>query len=150
MDGLKKDNKKVTYNTFITWDAKNNLFLSSFGKQTIEITAFPGSKKNKNMWTPEELFVASVEGSFKDAFIDYAKRNSFEFLNYESEAEGVLADIGEGLRFIEIKICPLILVSSSSQIKKAQELIKLAEKNSFISNFIKCKTSVYPIIKTGA
>jgi hypothetical protein len=26
------------------------------------------------MWTPEELFVASVEGIIKDAFVDTAKK----------------------------------------------------------------------------
>lgn len=122
MDRITKDNKKVTYNTVITCNAKKKLFLSSPGKQTIDITAYPLSKKNKNMWTPEELFVASVEGSVKDAFIDYAKRNNFEFLNYESEGEGILADTGVGLRFIEIKICPVVMVSSRGRSGKRKNL----------------------------
>ena len=149
MEGITKGNKISTHKTIVTWNEEKKVFLCSFGKQTIEIAASQESKKHEGMWTPEELFVASVQGFIKDAFVDYAKRSNFEFLSYESEAEGVVEKVEDNFMFTEIKIRPQIVVASSGQIEKAKELIELAGKNCFISNFITCKVSVYPEIKIG-
>jgi organic hydroperoxide reductase OsmC/OhrA len=149
MEGKTNDNKRFTHKTVVTWDEEKKAFLCSLGKQTIEIAASPESKKHEGMWTPEELFVASIEGFIKDAFIDSAKRNNLEILSYESEKQGIVEKAGDKLMFTEIKIRPQIVVASSGQIEKAKELIELAGKNCFIPNFITCKVSVYPEIKVG-
>ena len=51
--------------------------------------------------------------------------------------------------FIEIKIRTQIIVATNSQIEKAKELINLAKKNCFISNFITAKITITPEIKVG-
>ena len=94
-----------------------------------------------------ELFVVSVEGFVKDAFIDLAKKNGLAFLSYESTAQGVIEKVEGKLRFTEIKIWPWIVVASSGQIEKAKELIKLAGENSALLNLVKCKISIYPEIR---
>ncbi|MDP2922684.1 MAG: OsmC family protein [Candidatus Omnitrophota bacterium] len=147
MEDIKKRNKKSIYKTTVTWSEERKAFLCSLGKQTIEIAASLESKKHEGMWTPEKLFVASVEGFIKDTFVDYAKRSNFEFLSYESEAEGAVEKVEDKFMFSEIKIRPKIIVALCSQIEKAKELIGLAEKNCFISNSIACKVTVYPEIK---
>ncbi|MDD4995770.1 MAG: OsmC family protein [Patescibacteria group bacterium] len=149
MEGITKGNKRFTHKIVVTWNEEKKVFLCSFDKQTVEIVASPESKKHEGMWTPEELFVASIEGFIKDAFVDFAKKDGFEFLSYESEADWVVEKVEDKLMFTEIKIWPQIAVASSGQIGKANELIELTVKNCFISNFITCKVSVYPEIKIG-
>ena len=143
------ENKIATHKAVVTWDDEKKAFLCSLGKKTIEIAASSESKKHEGMWTPEELFIASVEGFLKDSFVNHAKRNSFDFLSYESKAEGTIEKTGDRLVFSEIKIKPKIAVKLNSQIEKAKELIRLAEKDCFTSNFITAKITVYPEIKTG-
>jgi len=149
MEDMRKENKIVTHKAVVTWDDKKEAFLCSLGKKTIEIAASPESKKHEGIWTPEELFIASVEGFLKDSFVNHAKRNSFNFLSYETKAEGTIEKIGDKLVFSEIKINPKIAVKLNSQIKKAKELIGLAEKDCFVSDFITAKITVYPEIKVG-
>ncbi|MDD5155844.1 MAG: OsmC family protein [Candidatus Omnitrophica bacterium] len=149
MEGITKDNKRFTHKTVVTWDEEKKAFLCSLGRQTIEIAAPPESKKHEGMRTPQELFVASVEGFIKDAFADSAKKSGFEFLGYESEAEGVIEKVEDRLMFTEIKIRPQITVASDIQTGEAKELIELAVKNCFILNFITCKVNIYPEIKIG-
>lgn len=149
MEDITKGNNKFTYKTVVTWNEEKKVFLCSFGEQTIEIAASPESKKHEGMWTPEELFVASIEGFIKDAFIDSAKKSGFEFLSYESRAEWVVEKVEDKFMFTEIKIWPQIAVASSGQIGKAKELIEIARKDCFIINFVKCKIDVYPKIKIG-
>jgi organic hydroperoxide reductase OsmC/OhrA len=144
-----KDNKRFTHKTVITWDKKKNAFLCSLGKKTIEIAESLECKKHDDMWTPKELFVASIEGFVKDAFIDLAKNNGLEFLSYASTAQGVIEKAEDKLRFAEIKVWPSIVVASSGQIEKAKELIKLAGENCAIANLVTCKISVYPEIESS-
>ena len=146
---MMKDNKRFTHKTVITWDKKKNVFLCSLGNKTIEIAESLEFKKHDDMWTPNELFVASVEGFVKDAFIDLAKKNALEFLSYASNAQGVIEKVEDKLRFAEIKIRPRIVVASSGQIEKAKELIKLAGENCAIANLVTCKISVYSEIESS-
>jgi len=140
-------NKKFTYKTTVTWNEEKKVFLSSFGKQTIEISAPAEFKGRAGVWTPEDLFVASVNACIKTTFLHYAQRENFDFLTYESEAEGILEKVENKIMFSEIKVTPKITVASDSQIQKAKELMGLAEKNCFISNSIAAKVMVYPEIK---
>ncbi|MBU1928785.1 MAG: OsmC family protein [Candidatus Omnitrophica bacterium] len=147
MSHISKSRKSFTHKTVITWNEKKKTFLCSLGKKTIEIAESLESKKHDDMWTPKELFVTSVEGFVKGAFIDLAKKNGLEFLSYESTAQGVIEKVENKFRFAEIKVWPRIAIVSSGQIEKAKELIELAGKNFFTSNFIRCKLSIYPEIK---
>jgi len=149
MEKAEKKDKRFTHKTVVTWDDKKKSFLSSFGNKRIEIAASPESKKHAGMWTPEELFIASMEGFLRDSFIGHAKRDNFEFLRYESKAEGAVETVDGKSRFSEIKIRPRIVVSSNGQIEKAKELISLAEKDCFISNFITAKITVNSEIRVG-
>jgi organic hydroperoxide reductase OsmC/OhrA len=149
MEDTPEKGKKVTHKAVVTWDKEKEVFLCSLDKRTIEIAESPESKKHEDMWTPEELFIASVEGFLKDSFANHAKRNDFEFLSYKSKAEGTIEKINGKLAFSEIKIKPRITVSSNQQIEKAIELIELAEKDCFKSDFITAKIIVCPEIRVG-
>lgn len=143
-------NKKFIYKTTVTWREEKKGFLCSFGKETIEIATPPEFKGHEGMWTPEDLFVASVNVCIKTTFLYYAQKNNFEFLGYESDAEGILERVENKFMFSEIKVMPKIVVTLSNQIEKAKELIKLAEEDCVISNSIVSKVTVYPEISIGA
>ena len=147
MGGIKKKDKKFSYKTVVTWNEERKGFLCSFGKQTIEIAAPPEFKGHQGIWTPEDLFVASVNACIKTTFVHYARKNNFEFLSYESQAEGILERVENKFMFSEIKIKPEIVVASNSQIEKAKELIGFAQDNCIISNSIESKVTVYPDIR---
>ena len=149
MEDIKKDKKRFIHMAVVTWSEEKKAFLCSFGKQTIEIAASQESKGHEGVFTPEGLFVDSIEGFIKDAFIDSAKRNNLEILSYESEGHGIVEKVEDKLMFTEIKIRPQIVISTNGHAGEAKELIELAGKNCSISNFIRCKVSVYPEIKVG-
>jgi len=149
METMQSKNRKGTHRAVVRWDKEKEVFLCSFGRNTIEIAESSECKKREGVWTPEELFIASIEGFLKDAFIDQAKRNNLDFLNYESKVEGIITKVKGKLTFSEIKIRPRITVSSNQQIEKAIELIELAEKDCFKSDFITAKITVYPEIRIG-
>ena len=139
-------NKKFTYKTAVTWREEMKGFLCSFGKETIEIAAPPEFKGHEGMWTPEDLFVASVNVCIKTTFLHYAKKEGLELLSYESDAEGILEKVEKQLLFSEIKVTPKIVVASNEDIEKAKKLVELSKKNCLISNSIKSKVTVLPVV----
>ncbi len=149
MDTMQSENKKGTHRAVVRWDKERKVFLCSIGKNTLEIAESVECKKREGIWTPEELFVASIEGFLKNAFIDQAKKSNFDFLKYESKAKGAITKAKGKLAFSEIEIRPRIAVSSNRQIEKAIELIELAEKVCFKSDFITAKITVCPEIRIG-
>ena len=149
MGYIKQKARKFIYRTSVSWTEEKKGILCSAGKPVIEVATPPEFKGHEGMWTPEELFVASVNICIKTTFLYYAQRDEFEFVSYESEAEGVLERVEDKFMFSEIKIKPKITVALKDQIKKAKELIKLAEENCLISNSIKSKIEVIAEIKTA-
>ena len=149
MENIEKINKNVAHKAVVAWDEGKKAFRCSFNKQIIEVATVPAQlQKHKEAWTPEELFLASLKSFLKEAFVDYAKRNSFEFLSYESEAEGVIEKVGDKLMFTEIEIRPYIVVYSSSQIEKAKEFIRAAKEDCFIFSSLAAMVMVYPEIQS--
>ncbi|MBU4311373.1 MAG: OsmC family protein, partial [Candidatus Omnitrophica bacterium] len=144
MGDIKPKSKKFVYKTKVSWVKEKKGILSSSGKPDIEIAVPPEFKGHENIWTPEELFVASVNACIKTTFLYYAQKQSLEFLSYESEAEGILKRIENRFIFTEIKIMPKIRIIRDSQIEKAKEIITLSEKSCLISNSIKSKVEVLP------
>ena len=149
MGNIRDKSRKFIYRTSVSWTEEKKGFLCSSGKPTIEVATPPEFKGHEGIWTPEELFVASVNICIKTTFLHYAQKSNFKFLSYESEAEGILERVENQFMFSEIKVRPKIVVSSSNQIEKAKELIELAEDNCLISNSIKSKVEVSPEIKAG-
>ncbi|MBN1353783.1 MAG: OsmC family protein [Candidatus Omnitrophica bacterium] len=149
MGNSKRINRRFIYRTEVSWTEEKKGILCSPGKPSIEVATPPEFKGHEGMWTPEELFVASVNICIKTTFLHYARKSDFKFLSYESGAEGILENTGGQFMFSLIKVRPRIKVGSESQIEKAKELIELSEKNCLISNSIKSKVEVEPEISTG-
>lgn len=149
MENIEKINKNVVHKAVVSWDEEKKAFLCSFNKQTIEVATAPSQlQKHEGRWTPEELFLASLKGFLKAAFVEHAKRNNFEFLSYESEADGVIEKVGDKLMFTEIEIRPYIVVYSNSQIEKAKEFIRAAKEDCFIFSSLAAMVMVYPEIRS--
>ena len=149
MGKMRQKSRKFIYRTTVSWTEEKKGFLCSSGKPTIEVATGPEFKGHEGIWTPEELFIASINICVKTTFLHYAQRNNFKFLSYESEAEGVLEMVRNQFMFSEIKVRPKVVVTLTSQIEKAKELIELSEKNCLISNSIKSKVEVTPEIRIG-
>ena len=147
MSQIKQKAKKFVYRTYIKWHSAKRGFLSSLDKPDIAVATPPQFRGHAGIWTPEELFIASVNSCIMTTFLYYAERKSVEFLSYESETEGVLERAENQFIFSAIKVRPKVTVASSDKAERVKELIELSEKNCLISNSIKSKVRVLPEIK---
>ena len=149
MAEFKIKTKQFIYINSLRWQSEKRGLLSSFGKPDIEIATPPEFKGHVGIWSPEDLFVASVNCCIMTTFLHYAQKENLEFISYQSQAEGILELIEGRLIFSVIKVKPLVFVKQDLDRQKVKEIIELSEKNCLISNSIKCKVSVLPEIKIG-
>ena len=135
------------YRINLKWTESKKGVLSSPGKPNIEVATPPEFRGHPGIWSPEELFVASLNICIMTTFLYYAQRENVKFLSYESSAEGTLVKGEIGLIFSSVEVTPKVLVKSASEIDKIRNILALSEKNCFISNSIKSKVTIRPKIK---
>jgi len=129
--------KQFIYRNSLRWLGEKRGLLFYPDKPDIEIATPPEFKGHPGIWTPEELFVASVNTCIMTTFLHFADKQDVEFLSYESDAEGTLETIENKFRFSKIVVKPKILVNSGSEVQKVKNLIEFSKQHCLISNSIK-------------
>ena len=137
--------KKFIYKTKLKWTESKKGMLSSHGKPDIEVATPPEFKGHAGVWTPEDLFAASVNVCIMTTFLYYAQKENVELKSYQSEAEGVLEKTENGLIFTAIEIRPEVVISSKD-VEKTKRILELSEKNCLISNSIRSNVLLKPTI----
>lgn len=139
--------KVYTYRTSVKWTEQRKGVISSAGKPDIQVATPPEFKGHEGIWSPEDLFVASVNTCVMMTFLAMAERAGLAFTSYESAAEGKLELVEGKLQFTAITLKPAITLPAHADAVKAKELIEKAEANCLVSNSIKATVSLEPTIR---
>jgi len=78
--------KVFTYRTSVRWTGRKTGEASSPGKPSLAVATPPEFKGHEGFWSPEDLFVASVDACVMTTFLALAERAGVSFAAYESEA----------------------------------------------------------------
>jgi peroxiredoxin-like protein len=141
-DKMDVRSKEYLYQTVVKWTEQRKGIISCAGKPDIQVATPPEFKGHEGIWSPEDLFVASVNVCVMSTFLAFAERTGLAFSAYESSAEGRLELVGGKFQFTTITIRPSITLKSGDDADKAKELIEKAEANCLISNSIKAMVIV--------
>ena len=129
--------KVYTYRTTVKWTEQRKGLISSAGKPDIAVATPPEFKGHEGIWSPEDLFVASVNICTMSTFLAVAERAGLGFMAYESESEGTLELVDGKFQMTKIVIRPAVTLKPGEDAVKARELLHKAEANCLISNSIK-------------
>jgi organic hydroperoxide reductase OsmC/OhrA len=133
------------YNTSVKWTGQRRGTLSSFGLPDLAISTPPEFKGEPGIWTPEHLFVAAAEICLMATFIGISEISKLKVAEYRSEARGRLEKAeGQGLRFTEIVITPLIELENIEQQQIAERVMAKAEKTCLVANSMLTTIRVEP------
>ena len=139
MSEPKIKSRQFIYRNSLRWQGQRKGLLSCPDKPDIEIATPPEFKGHVGIWTPEELFVASVNTCIMTTFLHYADKQGVGFLSYESDAEGILEKVADRFMFSKIIIKPRLLVNSNSELEKVKGLIEFAKQHCLISSSIRAE-----------
>jgi peroxiredoxin-like protein len=141
---VKKAYKVFRFESEVRWKSGRCGKVCASGRPELEVSSPPVFKGEPGVWTPEDMFVASVNACTLMTFAAFAQHKGLDVAGYESDAEGVLEFQEGSYRFTEIILHPHITVKSQDDVDKAREIIESAHQKCLISNSITAQVKVFP------
>lgn len=144
------------YNVDITWNQERKGVICSpelncDTNNCIEVATPPEFPKGiSGIWSPEHLFTAAVNSCLMTTFLAIAENSNLEFENFSCQSKGKL-DKSEGkLLMTEIILEPTLIITNEKDYEKAMKILEKSEKACLISNSIKSKVTMYPVVKIAS
>ena len=144
------------YTVNIQWDHDRRGIMCSpdIGKphlqQTscIEIATPPEFPKGiPGIWSPEHLFTASVSSCLMTTFLAIAENSKLSFSSFSCKSKGKLEKIDSRFSMSEIMLEPHVTIEDEKDREKAERIIRKSEEACLISNSIKSKVVLSPVIE---
>lgn len=133
------------YTTDVEWIGERRGDLGAPNLPGLVVDAPPEFNGHEGSWTPEHLFVASVNSCFMTTFLAIAENSKFDFVSLRIEANGKLEKLdGQGFMITEIVLRPRLALRDARGTERALRILQKAERNCLISNSIKTQVTVEP------
>lgn len=140
---------KYFYDTSVTWVQDRIGTLSSPTFDSFKVATPPEFPKGvPNIWSPEHLFVASVNVCLMTTFTAVAENSKLEILSYSCEAKGKMEKLDGKFMFSEIQLEPVIKLKFEKDIERAERILHKSENICPVSNSLKTKIVLNPQIIT--
>jgi len=141
--------KIYTYRTTVTWSEGKRGVVASPGKPDLQVATPPEFKGHEGIWSPEDLFVASVNVCVMSTFLAFAERAGLAFTGYQSDAEGRVELVEGKLQVTAVMLKPRLTVKAGEDVSKAKELLAKAEANCLVSNSVKTNVTIEPTVSAA-
>ncbi len=137
-----------TYEVNLKWTVNRKGVLSSpLLPQQIEVATPPEFPKGmKGIWTPEHLFVASINSCLMTTFLAIAENSKLEFIGFESNAVCNIAIIEGKHTITEIILKPKVTIPHTQKQDRAIHILEMSKRTCLISNAIKATILMEPEI----
>lgn len=134
--------KSFSYSTALAWTGGRIGILSSESKPLIQVSSPPEFKGQAGNWTPEDLFVGTVEMCQMLTFLALAQKQHLPLVSYKSTAQGALEFVDGTYRFTHIVITPSVVVEAPATEIETQALLREAHKRCLIANSIRASIEI--------
>lgn len=128
-------NKGTGTSSYRDYDRNHDIVINN--KIIIKGSADPIFHGDKTVHNPEDLLLASLSACHMMSYLHVCVKNGIVVTDYIDNATGIMIvnDDGSG-HFIEVTLNPIVTISDESQLAKANELHKQANKLCFIANSV--------------
>jgi peroxiredoxin-like protein len=137
------------YEVKVNWEADRKGLMSSPVLNTnIEVATPPEFPKGMpGIWSPEHLLVAAVNSCLMTTFLAIAENFKFDFIDFESNADGTLEKVDGKFMMSEVILSPVLTIAPDADKEKALRILEKSEAACLISNSVKAKIVFKPEIK---
>lgn len=149
--------KQHTYQTTIQWtgnsgngtsgyrDYERDYTISVEGKPSISGSSDPAFRGDKTKYNPEDLLLASIASCHMLWYLHLCSEAGVIVVEYSDTASGLMIETATGGgRFSAVTLYPVVTVSESSMVDKANELHHKATELCFIANSLNFKIDHQP------
>ena len=114
----------------------------------IEIATPPEFPKGiAGIWSPEHLFTAAVSSCLMTTFLSIAENSRLEFISFTCRSKGKLEKVDGKFLMTEVLLEPYVTIMHEQDREKALRVINKSADVCLISNSIKSKVIISPVIK---
>jgi len=137
------------YEVKLNWESERKGLMSyPVLNSNIEVATPPEFPNGvAGIWSPEHLLVAAVNSCLMTTFLAIAENSKFEFINFESKADGKLEKVDGKFMISEIVLSPVLTLSIEADKEKALRILQKSEAACLISNSIKSTIVFEPEIR---
>jgi organic hydroperoxide reductase OsmC/OhrA len=133
------------YETEIEWTKEKEGQIKAPTLPVMGVGAPPEFKGREGQWTPEHLFVASINTCFMLTFLAITENSKLPLVSFTSTAKGKLEKVpGSGYQITEIVIKPRVVIASVSDLGRMPRILEKSKENCFVSNSIKGTITIEP------
>lgn len=136
-------NKGTGTSSYRAYD-RNHIILID-GKPTLEGSADPTFHGDKTKHNPEDLLVASLSACHMMSYFHVCVKAGVTVVDYQDNASGTMLTEGDGGRFSEVILNPIVTITDASQVDLANELHKKANELCFIANSVNFPVGHNPV-----
>jgi len=141
------------YNVDVNWNEERKGVMCSpelirDAGSCIEVATPPEFPKGiSGIWSPEHLFTAAVSSCLMTTFLAIAENSKLAFSNFSCKSKGKLEQIDGKFLMTEIILEPTVIIADEKDKERAERILQKSEAACLISNSIKSKITMNPIIK---
>lgn len=101
------------------------------------------------IWSPEHLFTASVSSCLMTTFLAIAENSKLSFTDFYCHSQGKLEQVDGQFMMSEIRLEPTVTISNEADRDKALRILEKSERACLISNSVKSKITMVPVVVIG-
>jgi organic hydroperoxide reductase OsmC/OhrA len=133
------------YETEIEWKEEKEGQIKGSTLPAVSVGPPPEFKGREGQWTPEHLFVASINTCFMLTFLAIAEQSKLPLVSFSSTAKGKLEKVpGSSYQITEIVVKPRVVLGAANDLGRMPRVLEKAKENCFVSNSIKCVIKIEP------
>ena len=133
---MKGEPVKYNYTTQLEWTGEKKGMLRCEGKPDIMVACPPEFGGHPNIWSPEDIFLASVEICTMTTLLWFTNKENIILKSYSSVASGMVELSGGVFQFSSITVKIKVCVSSKDDSSRVERLFKKVERACLITNSI--------------
>lgn len=133
------------YESEVEWIGEKDFRLGGDKLPDIAAGAPPEFKGREGVWSPEHLFVASLNSCYALTLLAIAEFSKIQLISLDCKAKGKLEKVpGSTHQITEIVVKPRIVLASANDLTRMPRIVEKAKENCFVSNSIKSKITIEP------
>jgi organic hydroperoxide reductase OsmC/OhrA len=111
----------------------------------VTVGAPPEFQGREGVWSPEQLFVASLNTCYMLTFLAIAENSKVSVVSFSSTAKGKLEKVaGRNYQITEIVVKPRVVIASVDDLGRMPRILEKAKENCFVSNSVKSTIVLQP------
>jgi organic hydroperoxide reductase OsmC/OhrA len=131
-----------TYEANTVWQRDKQGTIHAADRPGIGVAAPPEFGGPAGVWSPEQLFMASIDSCLMNTFLFFAQRSAIKMHSYKSMTVGRMDKTPDGLRFTAVDVSITVGVDGDSDVEKTTRLQAKLEKYCPISTSLRCPVTL--------